>query len=264
MSYRDNVWRTATILMTSGLGLMGSACASDSSDEVTDGATSNIVSGTAAPNYPEAATIDLSDANGRYACSGVLIAPKVVLTAGHCVLVGSTWTVHVGKETRTTESSRAMDRLDGTDGHQDLTMHDVGLIFFDEPIVLESYPDLATEPLPDGSAVIVTGRMLNGNTTSQFWARRVSVESGTSDHASELLGDVAPNDYLVPQVVTEHGDSGGPVFAAGTHEIVGLVRAAGTSEEVFSRVDLARDFITQQVQAHGGFARVSPGGATAH
>ena len=49
----------------------------------------NIVGGVRASDHPEAVLVDMDGA----ACSGSLIAPRVVLTAGHCVDGSSVWTI---------------------------------------------------------------------------------------------------------------------------------------------------------------------------
>ena len=48
-----------------------------------------IVNGTAATAYTEAALINTD----TFICSGAVIAPRIVLTAGHCVVDASSWTV---------------------------------------------------------------------------------------------------------------------------------------------------------------------------
>ena len=68
---------------------LGCAAASDRSDDEIDeesgGQQEPIIGGSKATSYPEAALIDM---NGS-ACSGALITPRVVLTAGHCIASSS-------------------------------------------------------------------------------------------------------------------------------------------------------------------------------
>ena len=48
-----------------------------------------IIGGVPATEYPEAAILNMRTAAGaNYACTASIIAPKVVLTAGHCVNAG--------------------------------------------------------------------------------------------------------------------------------------------------------------------------------
>src|SRR4051812_42746757 len=48
-----------------------------------------IVNGSPASAYTEAALVNAPG----FICSGAVIAPRIVLTAGHCVVDASTWTV---------------------------------------------------------------------------------------------------------------------------------------------------------------------------
>ncbi len=73
-------------------------CAVSSRDEDVAVDIEPIVGGAVANEYPEAATLNIDVTQSMYyACSGTLIAPQVVLTAGHCVAGHHHWDVYVGR-----------------------------------------------------------------------------------------------------------------------------------------------------------------------
>lgn len=212
--------------------------------ELFDSGGAAIIGGKLASEYPEAAYLDIdADAARVYACSAVLIAPKVVLTAGHCVDGHASWQVHVGAETRTSRSGVTYDWREAGATTVNPNHHDIGLVFLEAPISLASYPTLAKAKVPDGTKALNVGRILDGKLTNQLYGAPVEVK------------DAAPigyrYDYFATRVI-EPGDSGGPVFAYGTHRILAVNSGAGASIEVLARVDLLAAWIEEQIAGHGG------------
>src|SRR4051812_42649143 len=132
--------------------------------EATGAREDAIIGGTPATTYPEAALVSLNS-YGQLSgyCSGSVIAPKVVLSAGHCVYQVDSWdiTAPYGGGSASATSGATYDWADES-GSVNPDMHDVGLIFLDTPIVLDSYPTLASSPLSDGTNIVNIGRIQDG------------------------------------------------------------------------------------------------------
>lgn len=233
-------------LWCSSLALLLAACSSaepGSSAAPVVVSVQPIIGGTPATEYPEAAILDIDRGTTGtwYACSATLIAPRAALTAGHCVDGHTTWSVQVHGETRLSTSAVTYDWAEGGAETVNPSHHDIGLVFFDDPIVLDTYPTLALSPLPDESTVVNVGRILDGTFT---W---------TSHQATAVVRDGAwigyPFDYESADVI-QPGDSGGGVFAQGTHMVVAVNSGAGSGIQVLARVDLLRAWIDEQVAAH--------------
>lgn len=220
--------------------------------EETGAAGELIIGGTLAAQYPEAAYLNIDfTTTGGYLCSATLIAPKVVLTAGHCVDTHTKWEVHVGAATQVSTSGITYDWNERGATTVNPLHHDVGLVFLAQPIQIASYPTLPTAPLADGSKVTNVGRIKDGAITNQLYAADTTVRSGA------LVG--YSFDYMSSAVI-QPGDSGGPDFAAGTHVVAAVNSGAGGSTEVLARVDLLADWIAQQIAAHGGAGPSADGG----
>jgi uncharacterized membrane protein YgcG len=228
------------------------ACAvqySDSEDPESLGEEAQpIKGGSLATDYPESVLL-LMKVGGqpKELCSGSLIAPRVVITAGHCVHGFDSWSVtapFANGQTSVTATATTFDWNSGSD-NVDPNTHDVALVLLDTPINLASYPTIASSPLSDGSNVVNVGRINNGQLsyTALYKSKPLPISSGAS------VG--YKFDYKANEVI-EHGDSGGPVFVPGTHTIVAVNSGGGGGTEILARVDLLHSWILQQVAAHGG------------
>ena len=235
------------------LGLMACAPADPSAPNEEDAVVERddaIKGGTPATAYPEAVLVDMYK-NGQLtaACSGAVIAPKVVLTAGHCVNGLNGWKVRAPFASGQTATASGAVVYDWTTTAEtvDPNMHDIGLVFLATPITLTTYPTLAAQHVTFGSNAQDIGRIQNGvlSSTKLFIGAQVAVADGA--------GVGYPFSYSSNDII-ESGDSGGPVVVPGTHQIVAVNSGAGGNLQVLARVDLLSTWIAQQIAAHGGGA----------
>ena len=245
-----------TIRLAGLLGLGLAACTVENgADEQVAVDMEPIVGGVAAAAYPEAAYLNIDSTAAMYwACSGTLIAPQVVLTAGHCVVGHHQWDVHVGTAYRSSTSAAVYDwpvlDSDTVNPHY----HDVGLVFLPTPIVLASaYPSVAVQGSPSGTKAINVGRDIGPNAPDFQVTTTLYEASVTLGSTPSYPYDYSSNDVIQP------GDSGGPVFLSGTHTILAVNSGASPGVmQVLARVDLVSSWISAQVASHGGSSVSSP------
>jgi hypothetical protein len=211
-----------------------------------------IIGGTLASQYPEAAylNIDLS-ASGGYACSGALISPNVVMTAGHCVDGHTRFEVYVNGAYRLSTSSASYDWNEHGAETVNPAHHDIGLVFLADAIKIATYPTLSNVKVANNTKAINVGRVLNGTVQSNAYQAPATIG------AADPIG--YPYDYSSADVI-QPGDSGGPVFTSGTHTIVAVNSGAGSGIQVLARVDLLYSWISAQIAAHGGTTGTAPAG----
>ena len=239
--------------------LLGGCVAMTQPDEGLDPnerVTAPIIGGTEATAFKEAALISLAR-NGRTvaACSGSVIAPRVALTAGHCVAGFDSWTVRAPFVSQSVKASagETFDWVDDGSEQVNPNLHDIALIYLDTAITLPQYPALADKAVADNTRIVNIGRINNGtlSNTSLFVSKPIPVRSAA--------GVGFPFDYQAMEVI-ESGDSGGPDELPGTdpHLIVAVNSGAGGGTEVLARVDLLRSWILGKVASHGGGGTTPP------
>ncbi len=202
-----------------------------------------IVGGTKTTAYPAAALLNMRAASGGYyACTATVIAPKVVLTAGHCVDGMVSWEVMANGSLRTSSKGETYDWKENGATTVNPLHHDLGLVYLTDPIVLPSYPSLATQVAAVGAEATDVGRIRNATVTNEIFSAPIKLRSGLT------VG--FPFDYAADGVI-EHGDSGGPVFLGTTQTIVAVNSGLGGNVEVLARVDLLADWLKARIAAQG-------------
>jgi hypothetical protein len=246
-------WVAVRLLVSSLSMFAALSCAPFGPDETSEDADKNdqaIIGGKPALGYPEAALVNmLYGSQISSICSGAVIAPKVVLTAGHCVVGGFTgWEVvapFANGQKAYAQKASTYDYKD-TSGYVNPNQHDVGLVFLKTPIALDKYPEVASKPIASGGLLQNIGRIQDGQASwSQlFIGPQIVAQSGS--------GYGYPYAYVTTMKI-QPGDSGGLVVGAGSHTIYAVNSGAGGGTQILARVDQVYTWIDQQVQANGGW-----------
>jgi hypothetical protein len=226
-----------------------SACSGEPAADGPTGTTrAAIENGSPATAFPEAVVVT---ASGFLPCSGVVLAPRVVLTAGHCRSATKKYSVSAPNANHQTASgSNDWTTFDG----EAATSSDTLLIFLESDIKLDVYPTIAASEVAAGTPVVDVGRTLNNViTTSVYVSPTVTIE-GTGDSLGFHYN------YQALPDISQDGDSGGPIelVNGAAHSVVAIVDTDTVEQNItettpidlFARLDLVRDAMLQQISAH--------------
>ncbi len=252
-------------------------------------ATASVIGGhgTEVANFPAIAYIEGAQATDGYACTGTVVAPRVVLTAGHCVEDLESSSIVEPSEIRVatgiskiehipTEKVSTVDQVLVYPGFDPALLHgDAGLLILSSPVIAEPI-ELASKS--EGS-LYSAGRKLkvagwgidrfDGNDRAhipnQLQSAVVPIDAaegcragvsrfyGFFDAARQLCTLDAPQFKVTPC----NGDSGGPAIATrsdGTAVEVGIVSmgdftCSPDSPAVYTRVDQISTWVKRWIDA---------------
>ncbi|HVH45545.1 MAG TPA: trypsin-like serine protease [Labilithrix sp.] len=192
-------------------------------------------------------------------CTGTLLAPRLVLTARHCVgdtdayaackadgtpvaagvirknHAAKTMYVFTGKDRpdftgadHTEPAGVGLKILD--DGGKNLCNHDIALLVLKEPIKDVPIASIRLdEDVAVGELITAVGWGVTDKTPQPDQRQQRTNVEIISVGPEKSLGSVPPNEFQVGESICS-GDSGGPAFAQKTKAVVGVVSRGGNAQ----------------------------------
>jgi secreted trypsin-like serine protease len=249
-------------------------------------ATASVIGGhnTTIAKYPSLAYIQGLQATSGYACTGTVVAPRVVLTAGHCVediesssivepshIVVATGVSNLRKISRG-QVSEVVQALANPDFDPTKLHGDAGLLILAKPV---SAPPIALATSADaplyepGDELTIAGWGVDdrstGHAPNQLQAATVPIEEASLCRMGtrrfypffEPASQVCTIDAPHFKITSCHGDSGGPAIAVrsdGTPVEIGVTSLGDgtcnpTSPALFTRVDQIEPWVQSWIDA---------------
>ena len=262
MTFSIRIIPRGLVLLSSLLALSACAATSTSGGNDTEGGRKGtpIVNGQETSDYPEAGVLLQQ---GQAFCTGTLVGPRTVITAGHCVDGQDPTQFTFGIGSSQSQLDAEIPVVAGV-AHPQFDMqqlvNDVAVITLGEDAPIA--PMAMNQAMDDswiGKQVTLVGFGVDdGPSQSNAGIKRmvdVTIDQlePTTLHYTTQQGQTACN-----------GDSGGPAFA----DVNGQMVVAGITSYgdqncqeygVYTRVDAYLDFINEQMQAGGGQGGSDPG-----
>ena len=258
---------TAALLVPAPLALAASQTARPTSTSA-HGATSmrSDIAGGAVGSVPGVVAITTSS---QY-CSGAVIAPKIVLTAAHCLEDAGNKS-SIGVRLNGTKKHLRVSRYVRAPGF-DPTSHenDAAVLILKSPASAPALHVLAAEPVP-GTGATITGYGQHTYTSTVAhvaYSADTTVQSVASCQAAwAQFGGAVPSSDICAENSTDdatltRGDSGGPLLVksgdgswgiAGINDLVVIPNDTydGAIPQAFGRVDTIRPWIESEIARFG-------------
>lgn len=260
---------TFTVLAMMMTVTTAAGCADPVEDVETEeqGETNSELAGNARTDQGDAAVVGIlyqpKGSTGTLICTGSVIAPKVVLTAGHCTAGGGAGKVFVGTSASAATESVAIAKFVPHPGYDAKTKaNDIGIVVLAKPLTTVKSLAVNRKPLeslvdPNGPAPTV--KMVGYGATAR--TANSSEGVGTKRVGLTLMRKITPKEFYVSASADIGGstacggDSGGPAFLKtsqgwlliGTESRGDVECKVGTNKV---RTDAVIDFIDRVVAAN--------------